>query len=81
MPSLSELPGNLNRKSLTKALERLGFAISTKGGKGSHFKVTHLKTQKSVTIPSNVDKNTLYYVLKEIEQYTGVMWDNIKKEL
>jgi len=81
MPSLSELPSNLSRKSLAKALERLGFVISTKGGKGSHFKVTHLRTQKSVTIPSNFDKNTLYYVIKEIERCTGVTWNYIKKEL
>ncbi|MFA5109465.1 MAG: type II toxin-antitoxin system HicA family toxin [Patescibacteria group bacterium] len=81
MPSLSELPSNLNRRSLTKALERLGFVISTKGGKGSHLKATHLKTQKSITIPGNVDKNTLYYVIKEIERCTAVTWDDIKKEL
>jgi predicted RNA binding protein YcfA (HicA-like mRNA interferase family) len=52
MPSLSELPSNLSRKSLTKALERLGFSISTKGGKGSHIKATH-RNQKSITIPSS----------------------------
>ena len=39
MPSLSELLGNLDRKKLIKALERLGFIINIVGGKGSHIKI------------------------------------------
>lgn len=81
MPSLSELPSNLSRKNLSKALKRLGFVISTKGGKGSHIKVTH-RNQKSTTIPSsNLNKSILKYILKEIEKSTGVKWEDIKKEL
>jgi len=81
MPSLNELPGNLNRNKLIKALKRLGFEISTKGGKGNHFKATYIRTQKSVTIPSRIDKYVLNYVLKEIEKYSGITWENIEKEI
>jgi predicted RNA binding protein YcfA (HicA-like mRNA interferase family) len=56
MPSPSDLPGEINRKKLTKALERLGFVIDEKGGNGSHFKATWPKTQKCVTIPSKIPK-------------------------
>jgi len=81
MPLLSDLPSNINRKKLTKALIRLGFSISKKGGKGSHFKATHNRTQKSVTIPSKLNKHVLYYVLKEVEKYGNLTWEEIKKEL
>jgi predicted RNA binding protein YcfA (HicA-like mRNA interferase family) len=81
MPSLNDLPGDLNRKKLSKALERLGFSISTKGGKGSHFKATHIKTQKSITIPSRLDKQVLKYVLKEIEECSGVTWEQLRPEI
>lgn len=81
MPSLNELPGNLNRKKLAKALQRLGFSISTKGGKGSHIKLIYTN-QKTITIPSSdLCKNVLYYILKEIEEITEITWDDIKKEL
>ncbi len=81
MPSLNQLPGEIKRKKLTKALERLGFVLDKKGGNGSHYKVTWPKNQKSVTLPSDLNKNTLHYVLKEIEAISGVSWDDIKKEL
>lgn len=81
MPSLSELPDKLNRKKLTKALERLGFIISKKGGKGSHIKVTCVRTQKSITLPAKLNKNVLYYVIKEIERYGDVNWNDIKEQL
>ncbi len=80
MPWLN-LPGNINRRKLIKALKRLGFDISTKGGKGSHFKATWIKTQKSVTIPSNLEKNTLRYVLQQIEEYSKITWDDILKKM
>ena len=66
MPSLSELPDNINSKRLAKALEGLGFTISTRGGKGSHIKATCIKTQKSITIPHKISKNVLNYLIKEI---------------
>lgn len=81
MPSLSQLPDKLKRKKLTKALIRLGFEISTKGGKGSHFKATFVSNQKMITIPSNLRKDVLYYLLKEIEKLTGVTWEDIIKNL
>jgi len=81
MPSLSELPGEIKRKKFIKALLRLGFIIDTRGGDGSHYKAIWPKTQKSVTIQSKLRKDVLYYLLKEIEQYSGVTWEEIKKEL
>ena len=81
MPSRSELPGNTSRKKLIKALERLDFTISTRGGKGSHFKATYNSNQKMITIPSDVNQTVLYYVLKEIEIQTGVTWEQIKDNL
>ena len=81
MPTHSELPGKLNRDKLAKALSGLGFVISTKGGKGSHIKATHIQTQKSITLPSNLHKHVLYYCLKEIERFSGITWENIKKKL
>ena len=76
MPSLSELPDDLSR-----ALAKLGFEVSTAGGKGSHAKATYIRTQKSVIIPTPLPKHRLKYVLKEIEQYSGVTWDDVKEKL
>ena len=81
MPSLSELPGEIKRKKFAKALHRLGFVIDTKGGDGSHIKVTWPATQKSVTLQSELRKDVLYYVLKEIERCSEITWEDIKKEL
>lgn len=81
MPSLSELPGEIKRKKFTKALKRLGFVIDKTGGDGSHYKTTWPKTQKCVPIPSELRKDVLYYLLKEIEQYSGITWEDIKREL
>lgn len=81
MPSLSELPGELKRPKLLKALQRLGFVIDETGGAGSHYKATWPRTQKSVTIPQNLPKQTLRYVLIEIEKYSGLTWDEIRAEL
>ena len=81
MPSLSELPGEIKRKKLTKALARLGFVIDKKGGDGSHYKAIWSRSQKSITIPYNINKYTLYYLLKEIETISNLTWDDIRKEL
>lgn len=81
MPSLSQLPGEIKRKKLTKALTRLGFVVNEKGGDGSHYKALWPPTQKSVTIPQDISKYTLYYLLKEIETASGITWDDIQKEL
>ena len=63
------------------ALERLGFEISERGGKGDHFKTTFIANQKSITIPADLRKDVLYYVLKEIEKNTNISWDEIKGKL
>lgn len=81
MPSLSELPGEIKRNKFIRALQRLGFIIDKSGGDGSHFKVTWPKTQKSITIQSYLRKDVLYYLLKEIEQYSGVKWEDINNQL
>lgn len=81
MPSRSELPGDVKRVKFTKALSRLGFIIDEKGGDGSHYKATWPKTQKSVTIQSDLRNDVLYYLLKEIEKCSEVTWEDIKKEL
>ena len=81
MPSLSILPSKVNRNKLTKALSCLGFEISKEGGKGSHYKATYVSNQKSVTIPSDLRKQVLYYLLKEIENQTGVTWNDILEHL
>ena len=80
MPSLSELPGDLKRNKLTKALKRLGFEIDTIGGKGSHYKII-CPNQKTLTVQYNLDKKMLLVVLKEIEKYSGITWKQIKKYL
>lgn len=81
MPSRSELPGELKRNKFIRALQRLGFIIDKTGGAGSHYKAIWPKTQKSITIQSELRKDVIYYLLKEIEQYCGVTWEEIKKEL
>lgn len=81
MPSLSGLPGEIKRKKFTKALERLGFIIDKKGGDGSHYKTIWPNTQKSIIIQSNLRKDVLYYLFKDIEKYSGITWEDIKKEL
>lgn len=81
MPSLSQLPGEIKRKKLAKALIRLGFMIDEKGGNGSHYKALWPPNQKSVTLPYYLNKYTLNYVLKEIEAISHLTWDEIKNEL
>jgi predicted RNA binding protein YcfA (HicA-like mRNA interferase family) len=81
MPSLSQLPGEIKRKKLTRALTRLGFIIDEKGGSGSHYKALWPSSQKSITLPYNISKYTLYYLLKEIELISGITWEEIKNEL
>lgn len=81
MPSRSELSGQLKRRKFTKALHRLGFEIDWRGGDGSHCKATWPATQKSVTIQSDLRKDVLQYLLKEIERYSGVTREQIQEEL
>lgn len=81
MPSLSEIPDRINRAKLLRALKRLGFRINMTGGKGSHCKVECPKNSKIVTIPEKLHKQTVCYILKEIESYSGITWDQIKARL
>jgi len=37
MPSHNDLPSDLSRKKLSKALVRLGFEVDKRGGDGSHY--------------------------------------------
>lgn len=84
MPPLSELPGSLSREKFLRALQRLGFNIDEKGGKGSHVIAFWGRTQKSVTIPhQQLPKQVLKYILVEIEKVTNgeIDWNKIKKEI
>ncbi len=81
MPSLSELPGQIKRKRFIKALSRLGFVIDKSGGDGSHYKIECPGSRKIITIQKDLRKDVLYYILKEIEKYCEISWDNIKKKL
>lgn len=80
MPSLSQLPDGVKRKKFLKALEKVGFTIDKKGGDGSHYKAIW-KNQKSITIQYDFRKDVLYEVLKEIEEISGVAWEEIKEYL
>ena len=75
------MPGGIKRRKLTRALEKLGFEISTRGGNGSHFKATHIQSQKCVIIQEDLRKDVLHYVLKQIEEISGVTWDDISNML
>lgn len=81
MPSRSQLPGNIKRKKFIRALMRCGFKIDLSGGDGSHYKATWPANQKSITIQSDIRKDVLYYLLKEIEKYSGVTWEEIRKKM
>lgn len=81
MPSRSDLPGEISRKKFLYALRRLGFSLDTVGGKGDHFKVTWPATNKSITVVGDLRKDVLYYLVKEIEQCSGITWDQIRSEL
>lgn len=81
MPSRSQLPGEIKRKKLTRALRRLGFIVDKTGGDGSHYKIIWPKTQKSITLQKEIRKDVLDYVLDEIEEISGITWEEIRQEL
>lgn len=81
MPSRSDLPGDLSRKKFLKALRRLGFQMNSIGGKGDHVKIVWPATQKSITVDTDLRKDVLHYLLKEIEMISSVTWDQIRNEL
>jgi predicted RNA binding protein YcfA (HicA-like mRNA interferase family) len=81
MPSPSDLPGEIKRKKFIKALERCGFIINKVGGNGSHYKAIWPQNNKSVTIPQDLPKSVLRYLLKEIETCAGITWDQINAYL
>lgn len=78
---LPNLPGEIKRDKFAKALVRLGFVLNNDGGKGSHYKFTWPPTQKSITIQSDLRKDVLRYILKEIEKISGITWEYIQKKL
>ncbi|MEK7496753.1 MAG: type II toxin-antitoxin system HicA family toxin [Patescibacteria group bacterium] len=81
MPSRSELPSFVSRRKFLKALVKLGFEINYKGGRGDHVKIIWISTQKSITVDQDLRKDVLYYLLKQIEETSGVTWEEIKKLL
>jgi len=81
MPSLSELPGEIKRPKFLKVCRRLGFVIDRKGGDGSHFKIVWPKNNKMVTVPEDLPKQTLKYIIKEMMEVSCLDWEDIKKEL
>jgi len=81
MPSRSELPGEIKRNKFIKALGRLGFDISKAGGKGSHYKAECPGNKKIIIIQSDLRNDVLYYILNDIEDFCGITWEDIKKEL
>lgn len=78
---LHDLPGEINRNKFIHALKRCGFAINKVGGNGSHYKVIWPPNNKSVTIPYDLPKQALRYILKEIEAASGITWEQIKIKL
>ena len=81
MPSPNNLPGEIKRKRFIRALEKCGFVIDRVGGNGSHYKAVWPQNNKSITIPQDLPKPVLRYVLKEIEACTGITWDQIHQNL
>ena len=81
MPSLSELPSDINRNKFAKALKRLGFIIDKTGGKGSHWKAEWPRNGKCITIKDKMRKDTLYYLLKDIKLISGITWERIKSKM
>ena len=81
MPSRSQLPGNISRRKFVRALIRVGFEIDESGGDGSHYKAMWPGSQKSITIQSDLRKDVLYYLLKQIEAISGITWEQIKGQL
>lgn len=81
MPSRSQLPSKIKRDKFILALCKLGFEVSTKGGKGSHFKIIHIQTQKAIIVQGDLRKDVLYYLLKQIEDISGVTWEKIKEQM
>ena len=81
MPSRSELPGLIKKRRFVRALEKSGFVINKKGGKGGHFKAIY-KNEKTITLPSSdLRRDQLYYIVKAIESISDVTWDDLKKYL
>ncbi len=78
MPSRSELPGQIPQKKFLRAVLRLGFQLNTVGGKGDHCKIIWPATQKSISVDTDLRKDVLYYLLKEIETISGVTWEQLK---
>jgi predicted RNA binding protein YcfA (HicA-like mRNA interferase family) len=81
MPSPSGLPGEIKRNKFLKALRRCGFVLDKDGGNGSHYKIIWPKNNKSVTIPQNLPKVVIRYLLKEIEACSGITWEDIRDVL
>ncbi len=75
-----KFPSDVAPERIIRALKRLGFVISTKGGKGSHVKATW-KNEKSITIQRNLHKAATRSLLQQIENISGVTSEQIREEL
>jgi predicted RNA binding protein YcfA (HicA-like mRNA interferase family) len=81
MPPLSELPSDLSRETLVRALIRLGFVVDRTGGKGSHCKMVWPRSGKAVTIRCKLHRCAIKYVVEQAMEISGLTWEDIKKEL
>ncbi|MBN1585001.1 type II toxin-antitoxin system HicA family toxin [Candidatus Uhrbacteria bacterium] len=81
MPPLSELPSDLSREKLIRALVRLGFVVDRTGGKGSHCKLVWPKSGKAVTVLCHLHKHACKYVIEQAMVISGLEWEIIDREL
>jgi uncharacterized protein (DUF779 family) len=61
------LPSDISQKRLAKAFEKAGFIIDVSGGKGGHYKLIDPKSNKFITLQSNIFKQVLRDKLKQAE--------------
>lgn len=62
------LPSDIKQSRLIRALEKSGFVIDFRGGKGSHVKAVDQKSGKFITVQNRLYKIALVEILKEAEK-------------
>ncbi len=77
---MNRIPSDIHPKKLLRALTWLGFVLNTKGGRGSHVKVIW-RNEKSITVQYNLHRHAFLGLLKEIEEISGLTWEEIEREL
>ena len=78
MSPLNEIPDGITRDRFLRALVRLGWEISKIGGKGSHYRATWPKSQKSMTIQYDFRKDVLRRIVKAMTAISGQTWDDVR---